>query len=219
MATVTYSSLVLAIQQTAENTGCEFVDSIPNFISRTEKRLTRDIDLQGLTKFATTNFVTATPIYQKPTNALIVKNLTITSGGSRINLVMKTKEYLNDYWPDRTSVGEPRYYANYGTELLVAPAPASAYPAEISYVVEPTALASSTQEENYFTQYCSNALFYGSMVEAALFMKNPTAANIWESFYGREIVALNNEARRSRRDSMAMPASPAGGPNTLTGNN
>jgi hypothetical protein len=219
MATVTYSSLVLAIQETAENTGSEFVDSIPNFISRTEKRLTRDIDLQGLTKFATTNFVTATPIYQKPTNALIVKNLTITSGGSRINLVMKTKEYLNDYWPDRTSVGEPRYYANYGTELLVAPAPASAYPAEISYVVEPTALASSTQEENYFTQYCSNALFYGSMVEAALFMKNPTAANIWESFYGREIVALNNEARRSRRDSMAMPASPAGGPNTLTGNN
>jgi hypothetical protein len=219
MATVTYSSLVLAIQETAENTGSEFVDSISNFISRTEKRLTRDIDLQGLTKFATTNFVTATPIYQKPTNALIVKNLTITSGGSRINLVMKTKEYLNDYWPDRTSVGEPRYYANYGTELLVAPAPASAYPAEISYVVEPTALASSTQEENYFTQYCSNALFYGSMVEAALFMKNPTAANIWESFYGREIVALNNEARRSRRDSMAMPASPAGGPNTLTGNN
>ena len=219
MATVTYSSLVLAIQETAENTGSEFVDSIPNFISRTEKRLTRDIDLQGLTKFATTNFVTATPIYQKPTNALIVKNLTITSGGSRINLVMKTKEYLNDYWPDRTSVGEPRYYANYGTELLVAPAPAPAYPAEISYVVEPTALASSTQEENYFTQYCSNALFYGSMVEAALFMKNPTAANIWESFYGREIVALNNEARRSRRDSMAMPASPAGGPNTLTGNN
>jgi hypothetical protein len=219
MATVTYSSLVLAIQETAENTGSEFVDSIPNFISRTEKRLTRDIDLQGLTKFATTNFVTATPIYQKPSNALIVKNLTITSGGSRINLVMKTKEYLNDYWPDRTSVGEPRYYANYGTELLVAPAPASAYPAEISYVVEPTALASSTQEENYFTQYCSNALFYGSMVEAALFMKNPTAANIWESFYGREIAALNNEARRSRRDSMAMPASPAGGPNTLTGNN
>ena len=130
MATVTYSSLVSAIQETAENTGSEFVDSIPNFISRTEKRLTRDIDLQGLTKFATTNFVTATPIYQKPTNALIVKNLTITSGGSRINLVMKTKEYLNDYWPDRTSVGEPRYYANYGTELLVAPAPASAYPAE-----------------------------------------------------------------------------------------
>ena len=219
MATVTYSSLVLAIQETAENTGSEFVDSISNFISRTEKRLTRDIDLQGLTKFATTNSVRPTPIYQKPTNALIVKNLTITSGGSRINLVMKTKEYLNDYWPDRTSVGEPRYYANYGTELLVAPAPASAYPAEISYVVEPTALASSTQEENYFTQYCSNALFYGSMVEAALFMKNPTAANIWESFYGREIVALNNEARRSRRDSMAMPASPAGGPNTLTGNN
>ena len=219
MATVTYSSLVLAIQETAENTGSEFVDSIPNFISRTEKRLTRDIDLQGLTKFATTNFVTATPIYQKPTNALIVKNLTITSGGSRINLVMKTKEYLNDYWPDRTSVGEPRYYANYGTELLVAPAPASAYPAEISYVVEPTALASSTQEENYFTQYCSNALFYGSMVEATLFMKNPTATNIWESLYVRETAALNNEARRSRRDSMAMPASPAGGPNTLTGNN
>jgi|8_EtaG_2_1085327.scaffolds.fasta_scaffold00492_2 hypothetical protein len=219
MATVTYTTLVSSIQETAENTGSEFIDAIPSFISRTERRLTRDIDLQGLTSFATTDFVTATPIYQKPDNALIIKNLTITSGGSRINLVMKTKEYLNDYWPDRTSVGEPRYYSNYGTEILVAPAPASAYPAEISYVVEPTALASSSQEQNYFTQFCSNALFYGSMVEASLFMKNPTAANVWESFYGREMAALNNEARRSRRDSMAMPASPAGGPNTLTGSN
>jgi hypothetical protein len=219
MPVTTYSTLATQIQETAENTGSEFVDSIPNFISRTENRLTRDVDLLGLTSFATTNFVVSTPVYQKPPNALIVKNLTITSNGSRINLVMKTKEYLNDYWPDRTSVGEPRYYANYGNELLIAPAPASAYPVEISYVVEPTALASSTQETNYFTQYCSNALYYGSMVEATLFMKNPTAATMWESFYLRELEGLNNEARRSRRDSMAMPASPAGGPNTLTGSN
>jgi hypothetical protein len=219
MPVTTYSSLVTQIQETTENTGSEFVDSIPHFISRTENRLTREIDLLGLTNFATTNFVVSTPVYQKPPNALIVKNLTITSGGSRINLVMKTKEYLNDYWPNRTSVGEPRYYANYGNELLIAPAPASAFPVEISYVVEPTVLASSTQETNYFTEYCSNALFYGAMVEATLFMKNSSAAQIWESAYAREIAALNNEARRSRRDGMAMPASPAGGPNTLTGGN
>ena len=219
MAVTTYSSLVTQIKETTENTGSEFIDAIPNFISRTENRLTREVDLLGLTGLATTNFIVSTPVYQKPPNAKIVKNLTITSDGSRINLVMKTKEYLNDYWPHRTSIGVPRYYANYGNELLIAPAPASAYPVEISYVVEPTALASSTQENNYFTDYCSNALFYGSMVEATLFMKNPTAATLWDSFYIRELESLNNEARRSRRDSMAMPASPAGGPNTLVGNN
>jgi hypothetical protein len=50
MPVTTYSTLATQIQETAENTGSEFVDSIPNFISRTENRLTRDVDLLRLTR-------------------------------------------------------------------------------------------------------------------------------------------------------------------------
>ena len=85
----------------------------------------------------------------------------------------------------------------------------------MSYVAQPAALASSTNEENYYTQYCGNALFYASMVEATYWMKNPAAATYWDQQYQREAMYLNNEARRARRDDMEIADNPAGGLNNM----
>jgi hypothetical protein len=41
-------------------------------------------------------------------------------------LFLRTDEYLRDYWPETTSVGVPKYYANRGyTQLYLAPTPNS----------------------------------------------------------------------------------------------
>ena len=112
-------------------------------------------------------------------------------------------------------MGVPRYYANFGfNNLLIAPTPVSAYDCEMSYIVQPTA-ATSVHQENFFTEYCSNALFYASMKEACMFMKNYSAAQVWEQEYQRAFTDLLNEARRTRQDDMRNNASPAGGDNTL----
>jgi hypothetical protein len=55
------------------------------------------------------------------------------------------------------------------------------------------------------------------MVEALLFMKNYEAISVYESRYKEEVQALRNQARRTRRDDMQTPASPAGGDNTILG--
>ena len=217
---MTFTTLVSRIKQTAENDGAEFEDSVPDFIDRAELRLTREIDSLGLTNFATSFFVQGDPFITKPatpTRALIVRNVNFTtSTGRRTQLLLRSKDYLNDYWRDRTSVGNPRYYANFGAlQLLIAPAPASAYAVEMSYVAQPAPLASSSNEENYYTQFCSNALFYASMVEATYWMKNPAAAAYWDQQYQREAALLNNEARRARRGDMEIADNPAGGLNNI----
>ncbi len=217
MAATTYSTLVAQIKDTAENDGTDFSSAVPSFITRASERLTKEIDLLGLTRYSNSTFIVGDPFVSKPVNSRIIRDLNyVTAEGTRIQLVQMTNEYLNDYWPNRTSVGSPRYYANYGYDrVMVAPAPSSTSTLEMSYVVEPTALASTTNETNYFTDYCANALFYGAMVEACFYMKNPSAASYWEQQYARETAALNNEARRQRRDDDEIPANPAGGEDNL----
>ena len=211
----TYTSLVNRIKVTTENDETDFNAEIQHFIERAESRLIREIDSYGVVQYATSNLTVGDPFVTKPNNTLIIKNLNILRDGTRINLLQKTDEFLNDYWPQRTSTGIPRYYANFGFDrLLIAPTPVSAYDCEMSYIVQPTA-ATSVHQENFFTEYCSNALFYASMKEACMFMKNYSAAQIWEQEYQRAFTDLLNEARRTRQDDMRNNASPAGGDNTL----
>ena len=99
-------------------------------------------------------------------------------------------------------------------QVLMAPAPVSAFAAEIEIIVQPSTL-SVGNETNYYTTFCENALFYASMIEACYFNKNASAVQLWDQQYQREIITIVNEARRNRRDDMSKPNSPAGGPDTL----
>ena len=202
MFTLTYQTLKSRIQDILENDGSEFVAAIPNFINRAEQRLVRETDILGLNVFAQTTFNIGDPFIDKPVDALIVRSLNYrTAEGTRIQLLQMTNEYLNDFATNRSEKGSPRYYANYGYDkLLVAPSPV---------------LSSTTNETNYFTDYCGNALLYASLVEACYYMKNPTAGQVWEAQYMREVNGLNNEGRRARRDDMIIPANPAGGEDNL----
>jgi len=216
MTAITYNTLVTQIKNTMEDDGTEFETAIPDFIRRAELTLTNTLDNEGLTEYATSQFTASDPFLTLPTGTLIIKNVNfINSGGSRISLLLRTKEYVEDYWPVRASVGVPKYYAKFRNDkVLIAPTPTSANSVELEYIIMPSALSTSKQS-NYFTNFCENALFYASMVEACHFNKNATAAQVWEAQYQNEIILLANEARRNRRDDMETVASPAGSGDTM----
>ena len=216
MTAITYNTLVTQIKNTMEDDGSEFETAIPNFIRRAELTLTNTLDNEGLTEYATSQFTASDPFLTLPTGTLIIKNVNfINSGGSRISLLLRTKEYVEDYWPVRASVGVPKYYAKFRNDkILIAPTPTSANNVELEYIIMPSAISTSKQS-NYFTNFCENALFYASMVEACHFNKNATAAQVWEAQYQNEIILLANEARRNRRDDMETVASPAGSGDTM----
>jgi len=216
MAAINYSTLVTQIQNTMEDDSSEFVAAIPDFIHRSSLRLTRELDDDGINEFATSQFTASDPFLTLPSGTLIVRNVNyINASGSRISLLLRTSEYVADYWPVRASVGEPKYYAKFRNDkILLAPTPTSANVVEVKYVVQPSTL-SAGNETNYYTNFCGNALFYASMVEACNFNKNSTAAQVWEAQYQNSILTLANEARRNRRDDMETAASPAGSGDTL----
>ena len=216
MPALTYNTLVSQVQDTLENDDTDFVNAIPDFIRRAENRMTRELDSEGLTEYATSNFTASDAFLSMPSNTLIVKNVNyINSSGSRVSLLLRTKEFTEDYWPVRSSVGVPKYYAKFRNDkLIIVPTPTSANVVELEYVVQPSTLSTGKQT-NYYTNFCANALFYATMVEACYYMKNFTAAQVWDGQYQRASLTLVNEARRNRRDDMETVASPAGSGDTL----
>ena len=219
----TYSDLKTAIINTTENDGTEFSSVIPDFISRTELRMTKDIDDCGLDVYTAITLAASNPVVSLNDRVRIVRNVNYTTSASSIktNLLQRTYEYAIDYWPYvSASTGTPRYYARKNnTSIYIVPTPASTLTGEIQTVSQPLPLASATGTSvtttNYFSEYCYDALFYGCMMEATMYMKDWQTLPLWQQQYEAAIITLRNQARRTRQDDMAVAASPAGGPDTL----
>jgi len=212
-----YTYLVNDIIETTENDNSDFTSAIPKFVNKAELRLTKDLDDYGLVTYTSVAVSSGKNIINLPSGTRILKNFNINNSGTKINLLQRTDEFINDYWSVSASTGTPKYYARRNnTTVLIAPTAVSTVDGVIVHISRPTTL-SSASDTNYFSDFCYNALYNASMVEALLFMKNYEAITVYESRYKEEVQALRNQARRTRRDDMETPASPAGGDNTILG--
>ena len=219
----TYSDLKTAIINTTENDGTEFSSVVPDFISRTELRLTKDIDDCGLDSYTAITLSASNPVVSLNDRVRIVRNVNFTTSTSSIktNLLQRTYEYAIDYWPYvSASTGTPRYYARKNnTSIYIVPTPTSTLTGEIQTVSQPLPLASATGTSvtttNYFSEYCYDALFYGCIMEATMYMKDWNTLQVWQQQYQEAVMTLRNQARRTSQDDMAVAGSPAGGPDAV----
>ena len=215
---VDYTFLVNDIIQASENEGTEFVNYIPKMVNRAEERLTKDLDDYGLVSYTSVAVSYGNNILTLPTGTRIFNNINIISDSTKINLLQRTDEYINDYWPVSASTDEPRYYApRNNSTVLIAPTPASTYSGQVVHVNRPVTLTSATPE-NYFTDFCYDLLYNASMVEAMMFQKDYPTSQLYEQRYAQLLELQRNQARRTRRDDMQTPASPAGADNNLVAN-
>ena len=211
----TYITLVDDLIAACENTSAEFLAYIPKMVDRAEERLVKDLDDSGLTIYTALTVTVNVNQVTLPTNTRIVKNINIVSNGSKINLLMRTDEFINDYWPVSASVAQPKYYARRdNTTVLIAPTPVSTYSGEVVSVIKPDTLT-SVAPSNYFTDFAYDLLWNASMVEAMMFQKDYPTMVVFQNTYKELLDLQRNQARRTRRDDMQAPLSPVGGDNTL----
>ena len=214
----TYSYLKDDIINTIENDSTEFSDQISYFVQRAESRIMKELDDVALDTYTTITLTAGNPVVSLPDGTLVVRNVNFTTNASVVTpLLQRTYEYAIDYWNKPTSVGTPRYYARKtNTQIYIVPTPTSTLTGEVQYTKQPLALSSATgtsaTTSNYFSESCYNALFNACMIEANYFIKDFQVVQAWEATYKNSIDALRNQARRTRRDDMETPTSPAGGP-------
>tara|TARA_Y100001963_G_scaffold158949_1_gene260483 strand:- start:1412 stop:2092 length:681 start_codon:yes stop_codon:yes gene_type:complete len=218
-----YAYLKTDIINTTENDSTEFADQIPKFIKKAELRIMKDLDDVGLDEYTTVSVTSGNAGNISLNDRVrIVRNVsyTVSTRATISNLLQRTTEYVNDYWPVSASTGTPRYYSRKtNSSIKIVPTPVSAITAEIKTASQPLPLASATDTSvtttNYFSEYCYDALFYGALIEATMYMKDWATLPVWAGEYNNSIQTLQNQARRTRQDDMEVAASPAGGPDTI----
>lgn len=195
-----YNTLVSAVVEFAEDDSAEFLTYLPTAIGLAETKLARAFDTFGLTMTQQTTVSSGTSEVAKPSDWRLSYDLWIDTSAGRKMMRSKTRSWVVDYWPDTTSTGVPKYYAQKSdTSIMVAPTNASAYVYNFVYSGQPTALSSANQT-NYFTDKTPDALFHGTLVEMADFSRNSEMLAEQRMKWKESIDSLMNEARRQRRD-------------------
>lgn len=198
---MTFSSLKTDVQRYLERGSSSATDpivyeQIPKLINLAERRIARDIKIQGFQTVVTTAMQANVCVMPKPDRWRETISINIGTGAlnnTRKTLYTRSYEYCRTYWPDQTAVSEPSFYADYDyRHWLFASTPDQNYPVEIVYYELPPLLDDELQQ-NWLTNFAPNALLYGSLLEATPFLKNDERIPTWQQFYQMAIESLNTE--------------------------
>ena len=215
MASITsYSTLLQAIVDVAEDDSVEFSAYIPTGMDLAEERLFKELELPEVPTKVTGSLTQDNRMLTKPASYKYPHYFRITVSGAGRLLEKRTDDFIQDYWPTPTVTGVPKYYADSSsTEFIIAPTPDSGYSYELKATFPPTKLSVSNPT-NYFVNECQDVLFAACMVEMAKFMKAWSQVTVWKAYYEAARDSWNINSKRLKRDDGQTPNSPQG-PNTL----
>ena len=198
----TFAQLKTAIQEYTENTETAFVSNIDDFIRSTEDRIFYLVDLELFRKNATSAVSQNDPFLSLPTDFLASFSLSITNSSSKEFLLQKDVNYIQEYNPNSATTGTPKYYARFDlNNVILAPTPDSNYVCEFHYFYRPTSLtAGADSGTTWLSTNAPNALLYGSLYEAYIYMKGePDMLQMYEKHFTEALSRLKDlaEAREN----------------------
>ena len=212
---MTLAELKTLIQNYVENSETTFVNTLDDFIKNAEDRIFELIQLDYFRKNVTGTLTAGVTYLTAPTDFQMSFSLAvIDSNGDYHYLDKKHTTFMREYSVDPTDAterGRPLYYADFdkelstasdnGSTLIVSPVPDQDYSVELHYLYKPNSLVTDTTG-TWLSQNARNALLYGSLVEANLFLKGESdMQQQYEQRFLQEITRLKNLAEaRGRRD-------------------
>jgi hypothetical protein len=171
-------------------------EQIPRLINLAERRIARELKIEGFINVVTGTLSSGQSVYPKPDRWRDTVSMSIGTGtgnNTRKVLFARVYEYLRSYWPNALETDVPLFYSDYDySHWLLAPTPDADYPFEILYYELPPLLDESVQT-NWITEYAPQLLLYGTLVEATPFLKNDERIPVWQSMYDRAAAMLNGE--------------------------
>lgn len=171
---LTFAQLKQAIQDYTEYTESTFVSNLPLFIRLAEERILKGLQLSFFRKNATAVLTQGSQYLRIPSDYLASFSLSLRgSDDDKFFLDMKDVNFLQDYTPDPSTQGKPRYYAVFDVKnFLIAPSTDAEYTAELHYFYRPESLTMGAEDgTTWLSENGELALLYACIVEAYIFMK------------------------------------------------
>tara|TARA_R100001244_G_scaffold8957_2_gene11048 strand:+ start:541 stop:1188 length:648 start_codon:yes stop_codon:yes gene_type:complete len=189
----TYASLKTAIQNYTENDEATFIANLDVFIKNTEERILKNNHLSVFRKNATGTMTASNQYLNSPTDFLAPFSLSITSSSLKTFLDFKDVNFIQTFSPDSTATGVPRYYAQFTvSSFVIGPTPDSNYTSELHYYYRPASLtAGSDGGTTWLSINATQAMLYGSLIEAYTFMKGePDVLQEYEKRFSEAMISI-----------------------------
>jgi hypothetical protein len=191
---MTYDSLLVDVRRYLERGFTEqsdqiVYDQLPRLVTLGERRIARELKIEGFIRAVTTPLQAGVPVYMKPDRWRDTVSMSVDNKP----IFARSYEYCRNYWPDEAETATPGYYADYDYQhWLLVPTPATAQTLEILYYEQPRFLGPEFQT-NWLTEYAPDTLLYATLLEATPFLKNDERIQTWQGMYDRAAQALNGE--------------------------
>lgn len=213
MAT-TYGEMRQRIQDYCEYAEESFVRNIPVFIQNAEERIFYNVQLpvfkeEDRGSLTRGNSLISIPLDFKAPISLFVSN----AAGDSTFLLNKDSNFLREIYPqlgfssppDARSLGTPRFYGlDDNSFILVAPAPEETVIYRLRYAATSRTLVDADNDNNatWLSVNASDALFYGAVSEAYIYMKgeDDLIAKTEERFVAAIHALQNLGETRDRKD-------------------
>jgi len=189
-----YAQLSAQIQAYLENTFPDTLtwdgqtvtskDQIDTFIKQAEQRIYNTVQFPSLRKNVTGTMTINNKYLSSPSDFLSVYSMAVIDATGRYEyLLNKDVNFIRQAYPNPTSTGIPKYYALFGPtttnstppvitnelSFMVGPTPDAAYSVELHYYHYPVSIVEAGT--TWLGDNFDSVLLYGSLVEAAIFMK------------------------------------------------
>lgn len=187
----TYATLVQAIKDWTEYDEPSFNQNIDTFIRNCEERILYAVQLEVFRKNVSGSCSSGNQYLAAPADFLAPYSLSITASGSKVFLLNKDAEFLQEYNPSGAT-GVPKYYALFDVDnFILAPVPASSYVAELHYYYKPPSIVDAGT--SWLGTNAEQAMLYGCLCEAYVFMKGEdNLQQLYTARFGEAITRLKN---------------------------
>jgi len=127
-----------------------------------------------------------------------LETIRFNTTGTITNIVTASfKEIVDLRASNSDATGRPQRYGIVGSEVEVYPTPDGTYPTELLYYAKIPALSDSNTT-NWLLTSSPDAYLYGSLLQAAPYLKDDERVATWAQLYGAAIETINAESEKIR---------------------
>ena len=189
-----YTTLVQTIKAYAENDfpqvvgsgGLTSTEQIDTFIQNAEERIYNSVQIPAIRKNVTGNTTAGNKYLQVPNDWLSTFSLAVVcngptvlpdgrifEAGDYVYLLNKDVNFIREAYPSQSDSGLPIYYAVFDyNSFILGPMPDDQYTMELHYFYYPTSITTVNGGQTWLGDNFESVLLYGSLLEAASFMKS-----------------------------------------------
>jgi hypothetical protein len=194
-----YTELVSAIKGYCENdfpdTAGDFTseDQIATFVRQCEERVYNAVQIPAIRRNQIGNFSAGDKYLTLPTDYLASFSMAvILADGTQEFMIDKDVNFIRQSYPSPDDVGVPRYYGQFlPYTYIIGPTPDQSYNVELHYYYYPESIVDAGS--SWLGYNFESVLLYGSLLEAAAFMKSdPDVVTNYQNRYNEALALLRD---------------------------